>query len=202
MTTQAPLSSSSLIGQSKAILNIGGMIEKFSATDVAICVYGDPGTGKSLVSRAIHDGSPRRDRPFVTLECAATPPDLVERRLFGHVGTVESPTHKGLLMQAHSGTLVLDDLTALGAEGQAKILSVLRTHTWRVTGATDSIRCDVRLITTTTQEPKRAVENGILSEDLYYRVAVVLVWVPPLRERREDIPLLMNHFLRQFSTAH
>jgi DNA-binding NtrC family response regulator len=204
VTTQALLSSSSLIGRSKAILNIRGIIEKVSATEVPICVYGDPGTGKSLVSRAIHDGSQRRDGPFLTVECTATPSDLVECRLFGHVGTGESPVEGGygLLMQAHSGSLILNELTALGARAQAQLLSVLRTRTWRVTGSSDSIRCDVRLITTMTREPKRAVEEGLLSEDLYYRVAVVLIRLPPLRERREDIPLLIDHFLRQLSRAH
>jgi len=202
-TTDAPLTSSGLIGHSKALLDISAVIDKVAPADIAVCVYGEPGSGKNLVSRSIHDGSQRRNRPFLTLECAAGT-DIVERRLFGHVGaTSESlPESESLLVKAHCGTLVLDELTALGAAQQAKLLSAIREGAFRTVRGTDPIHSDVRLITTMTRDPKRAVEEGLLREDLYYRVAVVLIRVPPLRERREDIPLLIDSFLRRFSRAH
>jgi DNA-binding NtrC family response regulator len=128
----------------------------------------------------------------------------VERRLFGHVGTASEtlPESESLLARAHCGTLVLDELTALGAAQQAKLLSVIREGVFHTVRGTDPIHSDVRLITTMTRDPKRAVEEGFLREDLYYRVAVVLIRVPPLRERREDIPLLIDFFLRRFSRTH
>jgi DNA-binding NtrC family response regulator len=160
-------------------------IEKVAACDISICIHGAPGTGKGLVARAIHDRSHRRNQPFLTFDCSSVPAELAESYLFGDVRpavmrSVEESD--GLLARACAGTLVLRELTALNRDMQEKLMRVLRTREFYEVGGTRALRSDIRLITTMTRDPKRAVEDGLLSEDLYYRVAVLLIGMPPLSE--------------------
>jgi DNA-binding NtrC family response regulator len=194
-----------IVARSKPMLDIFSRIEKVAAGDANVCIYGESGTGKELIARAIHDASARRERPFVTLDCTAIPEGTVESQLFGHVkgsftGAVDH--HEGLFSVAHTGTLFIDELCELSLPLQAKLLRVVQTREFVKVGGTKPVRSNIRLITATNRDPKREVDNGNFREDLYYRVAVVMIKVPPLRDRREDIPLLVDHFLGAFATVY
>lgn len=197
-----PLSGSSgLVGQSKPMLEIFSRIEKVASSDASVCIYGESGTGKELIARAIHLASARRDRPLVTFDCTAVPEGLIESHLFGHVkgaftGAVEH--REGVFALAHTGTLFIDELSQLTLALQAKLLRVIQSREFVKVGGTQPLRADIRLITATNEDPKRGMEAGTFREDLYYRVAVVMIKVPTLRERREDIPLLIEHFARRY----
>jgi DNA-binding NtrC family response regulator len=194
-----------MVGRSKQVQEIFSRIDKVAASDANVCIFGESGTGKELVSRALHYASPRRDQPFVTLDCTAIPEGLMESHLFGHVrgaftGAVEQ--RDGVFSLANLGTLFIDELTELGLPLQAKLLRVIQTREFTKVGGSKPLLTNIRLITAMNKDPKRAVEHGIFREDLYYRVAVVMLRMPPLRERKEDIPLLIEHFLRRFSAAY
>ncbi len=194
-----------IVSRSGAMWDIFSRIEKVAAGDSNVCIVGESGTGKELIARAIHQISARRDRPFVTLDCTAIPEGLVESHLFGHVrgaftGAVEH--REGVFALAHTGTLFLDELCELSPPMQAKLLRVIQTRDFFKVGGTKPIRTDIRLIAATNKDPLRMVETGGFREDLYYRVAVVMLEVPALRERRDDIPLLVEHFLRKFALLH
>ena len=196
--------SEAIIGTSKKMLDVLAVVTKVAASNANVCIVGESGTGKELIARAIHDNSLRRDRPLVTLDCPAVPDGLMESRLFGHVkgaftGAVDH--REGVFALAHTGTLFIDELCELALPLQAKLLRVLQSREFFKVGGTKPIRTDIRLITATNKDPKREVERGTFREDLYYRVAVVVIKVPALRERTEDIPLMVEHFLRKFSTA-
>jgi transcriptional regulator with PAS, ATPase and Fis domain len=194
-----------LVGRSKAIQEILARIEKVTASDANVCIFGESGTGKELIARAIHARSPRRDRPLVTFDCTTVPEGLLESHLFGHVrgaftGAVDH--REGVFARAHTGTLFIDELSELSPPLQAKLLRVIQAREFVKVGGTETRRVDIRLITATNKNPKRGVELGTFREDLYYRVAVVVIRVPPLRERPDDIPLLVEHFLTRFSRLH
>jgi DNA-binding NtrC family response regulator len=195
-----------LIGRSPQMLEIFGRIEKVAAGDANVCIYGESGTGKELIAFAIHQLSVRRRTgPFVTLDCTAVPEGLMESHLFGHVrgaftGAVDH--RDGVFSLAHTGTLFIDELCELRWPLQAKLLRVIQTREFLKVGGSKPVRSDIRLITATNKDPKNEVEKGTFREDLYYRVAVVMIKVPPLRERKQDIPLLVEHFLKRFSVVY
>jgi DNA-binding NtrC family response regulator len=194
-----------IVGRSKQIQDIFTRIEKAAAGDANVCIYGESGTGKELIARAIHAASDRRDRPLVTLDCTAVPEGLMESQLFGHVkgaftGAVEH--REGVFSLADTGTLFIDELCELSLTLQAKLLRVVQSREFVKVGGTKPIRSNIRLITATNKDPKKGVDAGTFRADLYYRVAVVMIKVPPLRDRRDDIPLLVDHFLERFATAY
>ena len=166
---------------------------------------GESGTGKELIARAIHRNSPRRDRPLVTLDCTAIPEGLMESQLFGHrrgsfTGAVEH--RNGVFALADTGTLFIDEISELPLPLQAKLLRVIQAHEFVEVGGSQPIQTDIRLITASNKDLREAVADGTFRADLYYRVAVVMIQLPPLRERREDIPQLVRHFLERFSSVH
>jgi len=194
-----------IVGDSPQIREVFSKIEKVAAGNANVCIVGESGTGKELIARAIHTNGERRDRPLVTLDCTAIPEGLMESQLFGHVrgsftGAVEN--RDGVFSLAHTGTLFIDEISELPLTLQAKLLRVIQTREFVKVGGSKPIRTDIRLITASNKDLRRAVEAGAFREDLYYRIAVVMVQTPPLRERRDDIPLLVRHFLDKFSAAH
>lgn len=194
-----------MVGKSPRMMETFSRIEKVAAGDASVCIYGESGTGKELIAYAIHCASPRRDAPFVPLDCTAIPEGLMESHLFGHVrgaftGAVEH--RDGVFSLAHTGTLFLDELCELSLPLQAKLLRVIQTREFVKVGGTRPIRTNVRLIMATNKDPKQQVVKGAFREDLYYRVAVVMIKVPSLRERLEDIPLLVEHFISRFSKTY
>jgi two-component system, NtrC family, response regulator HydG len=187
------------------MLDVFARVEKAAAGDASVCIYGESGTGKELIARAIHAISDRRNGPLVTFDCAAVPEGLAESQLFGHVrgaftGAIEN--REGVFSQADHGTLFIDELCELSPPLQAKLLRVIQGREFVKVGGTKPIRTNIRLVTATNKDPKQAVDSGTFRADLYYRVAVVMIKVPPLRERREDIPLLVEHFLTRYSAAY
>jgi DNA-binding NtrC family response regulator len=194
-----------IIGRSPVMEEIFSRIEKVAAGDANVCVHGESGTGKELIARAIHYASPRRDRPLITLDCTTIPDGLMESHLLGHVkgaftGAVEQ--REGVFSLAHTGTLFIDELAELSPQLQAKLLRVIQTREFTRVGGSKSTKADVRIITATNKDLKAEVDKGRFREDLYYRVAVFMIEVPPLRERPEDVPLLVEHFLAKFSTVY
>ena len=194
-----------LVGQSAQLGEVLAKIEKVAPGDAHVCISGESGTGKELIARAIHAQSARWDRPLVTLDCTAIPEGLMESHLFGHVrgsftGAVEHRT--GFFALAHTGTLFIDEISELSLPLQAKLLRVIQTREFVKVGGSKPTRTDIRLITASNKDLRRAVREGSFREDLYYRIAVVMIEVPPLRVRRGDIGLLVDHFLRKFSAAH
>jgi DNA-binding NtrC family response regulator len=194
-----------IIGRSPKLLEIFTRIEKVAGGDANVCICGESGTGKELIARAIHYASPRRDRPLITLDCTTIPEGLMESHLLGHVkgaftGAVEQ--REGVFSLAHTGTLFIDELCELGVPLQSKLLRVIQNREFARVGGSKSIRTDVRLITATNKDLTREVERGTFREDLYYRIAVFMINVPPLRERRDDIPLLVDHFVRKFAALY
>ena len=196
---------SDIIGHSSQIRDVFAKIEKVAAGSANVCIVGESGTGKELIARAIHYNSDRRDRPLITLDCTAVPDGLMESHLFGHVrgsftGAVEN--RDGVFSLAHTGTLFIDEISELSLPLQAKLLRVIQTREFLKVGGSKAIRTDIRLITASNKDLRRAVADGSFREDLYYRIAVVMIQTPPLRDRKGDVPVLVNHFLKKFGTAH
>ena len=194
-----------IIGESPQMAEIFARIDKVAVGDVNVCIHGESGTGKELIARAIHYASPRRDRPLITLDCTTIPEGLMESHLFGHVrGAFTGATEhrEGVFALAHTGSLFIDELGELSPRLQAKLLRVIQTREFSKVGGTKPIRTDIRLITATNKDLKVAVEQGTFREDLYYRVAVLMIKVPPLRERPEDIHHLADYFLRRFADLY
>jgi len=189
-----------LIGKSKAMQEIFRQIRRVAPTRANVLIIGETGTGKELIARAIHQHSPRRDKPFVAVNCAAIPKELLESELFGHekgafTGAVRQKA--GYFELADGGTLFLDEIGDMSPDLQAKLLRAIETKEfWRV-GGTRPIEVDVRIIAATNRDLEEAVRKGEFREDLYYRLKVFTIRVPPLRERREDIPLLVQHFIKE-----
>src|SRR5713101_1863115 len=194
-----------IIGNSKQLHEVLSRVEKAAPGDANVCISGESGTGKELIARAIHMQSARADRPLVTLDCTAIPEALIESHLFGHVrgsftGAVENRT--GFFTLAHTGTLFIDEISEIGLPLQAKLLRAIQTREFVKVGDSKPTRTDIRLITASNKDLRRAVREGTFREDLYYRIAVVMIEMPPLREREGDIALLADHFLRKFAAAH
>ena len=186
-----------LVGESPAMHDLRAMIARIAPTDSRVLITGESGTGKELVAAAIHAGSPRRERPFVRVNCAAIPRDLVESEMFGHErGAFTGATERriGRFELAHTGTLLLDEVGDLGPEAQAKLLRAIEAREIERVGGGKPIRVDVRIVAATNRDLARAVRDGQFREDLYFRLNVLPMEVPPLRERPGDVPLLVRHF--------
>jgi len=187
-----------LVGASEGMRRVYEALDRVASSEVPVVITGESGTGKELVARAIHRGSTRADAPYVSLNCGAIPDGLLESELFGHVaGAFTGATHArdGLFQQAHGGTLFLDEIADMPARMQLDLLRVLQERRIRPVGGADEKPIDVRLVTASKRPLRELIEEGMLREDLYYRLAVVELALPPLRERRSDIPLLCDHFL-------
>jgi DNA-binding NtrC family response regulator len=190
----------SLIGESPAMRKLQRSLERVAATDYTVLIQGESGTGKELAARLIHNLSERRDREMVTVNCPAIPGDLLESELFGHVRgafTGADRNHQGLFERADKGTLLLDEIGDISSAVQTKLLRVLQEQEIRPVGSNRSIQVDVRVVATTNQNLEEKIARGQFREDLFYRLNVLNVNVPALRERKEDIPLLVNAFLEQ-----
>jgi len=190
-----------MIGKSRAMQEIFALIEKIAGTDSTVLITGESGTGKEMAARAIHGLSRRSDRPFVSINCAALPENLLESELFGHVkgaftGAVSDK--KGMFEVAQHGTLFLDEVGEMSPWTQVKLLRALQERKIRRVGGTEEIPVDVRIIAATNQDLKKRIEEGKFREELYYRLNVISFEMPPLRRRVEDIPLLVNHFLQKY----
>ncbi|HSB72619.1 MAG TPA: sigma-54 dependent transcriptional regulator [Candidatus Methylomirabilis sp.] len=194
-----------IVGTSLAIQRLAGMVTRVAAADTTVLIEGESGTGKELVARAIHAESPRASHPCVAINCAALPETLLESELFGHVKgafTGAATAKKGLFEEANQGTLFLDEIGDAPPQIQVKLLRVLQEREIRRVGSTSPIRIDVRLLAATNRRLEELVREGRFREDLYYRLNVVALRLPPLRERREDIPLLAAHFLTRAAKRH
>lgn len=186
-----------LIGASRAMRSVLHMIEKAAPTEGRVLITGENGTGKELVARAIHEHSRRADHPFIKLNCAALPRDLIESELFGHeqgAFTGATRTRRGKFELADEGTLFLDEIGEMPAEMQAKVLRVLQEGEFERVGGDRTLSVDVRVVAATNRNLERMIEEGRFRQDLYYRLNVIHIRTPPLRERREDIPELAHHF--------
>ena len=191
-----------IVGKSKRMQEIFSLIEKVAPSNSTVLIYGGSGTGKELVAKAIHYHSPRADKPFMPFNCSAIPETLVESELFGHAkgaftGAVQ--TKKGLLEEAEGGTLFLDEIATIQPSVQVKLLRVLQEKEIMRVGSTERIKIDVRMIAATNENLEANMRHGKFREDLFYRLHVFPIFLPTLKERKEDIPLLVYHFLELFS---
>lgn len=189
-----------IVGSSEPIQKMFRKMEKVADTDSTVLIYGESGTGKELVARALHFNSSRRDKPFVAVSCGALPESLLESELFGHVKgsfTGAIANKDGLFKAADGGTIFLDEVGATSPAIQASLLRVLQEREVKPVGATKNIKVDVRVIAASNERLEEMIKRGAFREDLYYRLSVIPIDLPPLRERREDIPLLVEHFMRK-----
>jgi len=189
-----------IIGRSRAVQDIIERAERVADTKSTVLITGETGTGKELVARAIHDRSPQRDMPLIKVNCAAIPESLLESELFGHVRgafTGASATKKGKFALADGGTIFLDEIGTMSPTLQAKLLRVLQEREFEPLGSERSEKVDLRIIAATNRDVRQMVADGRFQEDLFYRLNVIPIALPPLRERREDIPLLVDHFVRK-----
>ena len=191
-----------IVGKSPRMQQVFGLIAQAAPSRSTILVVGESGTGKELVAKAIHANSPRVDKAFVVVNSGSLPPDLLESNLFGHVkGAFTGAVYakKGLFELADKGTLFFDEIGNIPLETQAKLLRVMQEREFMRLGGVDVIRVDVRIVAATNIDLRRAVEEGRFREDLYYRLNVIAVQLPPLRQRKEDIPALVNHFVEKYA---
>ncbi|AEF94030.1 two component, sigma54 specific, transcriptional regulator, Fis family [Desulfotomaculum nigrificans CO-1-SRB] len=193
-----------IVGNSQAIQDVCTLIEKVADSNATVLITGESGTGKEVTALTIHQLSSRRDKPFVPINCAALPESLLESELFGHekgafTGAVARKL--GRFELANEGTLFLDEITEMPLSMQVKLLRVLQEKTFERVGGTESIQVDVRVIAATNRDPMECIKKGTFREDLYYRLNVLPIKLPPLRERVEDIPLLVMHFLKKFNPS-
>ena len=193
-----------IVGASSAMRDVFDMVARVAATRSTVLIQGETGTGKELIARAIHAASPRADRPFVPVDCSALAEGVLESELFGHVKgafTGAVIDKRGLFKTAHDGTCFLDEVGEISPCVQAKLLRVLQEHEIKRVGGTDSFGVDVRVIAATNRDLGALIAGGRFREDLFYRLSVVTLPVPALRERRDDIPILAAHFLRMYAAA-
>lgn len=191
-----------IVASSDKMQQVLRQIRQVAVTDSIVCVYGESGTGKELIAKAIHAASGRSQGPFVAVNCGAIPENLLENELFGHVKgafTGATQSHRGLLQQADGGTFFLDEVAELPPSLQVKFLRVLQEREFYPLGSGQATKADVRVVTATNKDLWQAVRDGKFREDLFYRIHVIPVFLPPLRERPEDIPLLVDHFLQNFT---
>jgi len=194
-----------IIGQSKSMQDLFRQMELVAAARANVLIVSESGTGKELVANALHEHSPRRNKRFLPINCAAIPSEILESELFGHergAFTGASARKPGKFELADGGTVFLDEIGELPLEMQAKLLRVLEEQEFMRVGGTDTIRVDIRVIAATNSDLEAAVEDGKFRNDLYYRLKVVTLTIPPLRERREDIPLLLKHFLQVYGAEN
>jgi DNA-binding NtrC family response regulator len=194
-----------IIGKSKAMENIFKVVRQIADSKSTVLIMGESGTGKELISRAIHYNSNRKNFPFVTINCAAIPETLIESELFGHErGAFTNAIEKklGRFEIAQHGTLFLDEIAELSLSTQAKILRFLEEKEFNRVGGSKTIKVEVRLITATNKDLNQLLKKGEFREDLYYRINVVPIVIPPLRERKEDIPILLEHFIKKFNAEN
>ena len=193
-----------IVGASPSMDKLKQTIRTVASTQSTVLIYGESGTGKELVARAVHTCSPRAAEPFVSINCGAFPETLLESELFGYVKgafTGANQNKRGLFEVANGGTIFLDEIGEMNLTMQVKLLRVLQERCVRPVGGSDEIAIDVRVIAATNRDLERQVAESTFREDLYYRLSVIPVTVPPLRERPEDLPLLVNHFLRKYLSA-
>ena len=191
-----------IVGKSEAMLKVFDLVAQVAPSRSTVLIQGESGTGKELIAKAIHANSPRKDGPFVPVNTGSMPTELLESTLFGHVKgafTSAIASKKGLFEIANKGTLFLDEIGTMGIDTQAKILRVLQDRKFMHLGGVQEVQVDVRIIAATNVDLKQLVKEGKFREDLYYRLNVISVNLPPLRSRMEDVPLLVNHFLTRFS---
>jgi two-component system, NtrC family, response regulator PilR len=194
-----------LLGKSPPMQRVFDILRKVASTRTSVLLIGESGTGKELAARALHELSPRTDRSFVAVNCGAIPESLLESELFGHVKgafTGASADKQGLFEAAHNGTLLLDEVAELPVSMQVKLLRVLQERKVKPVGDIAEREVDVRIVAATNRDLETEVEKGTFRQDLYYRLNVIQIRLPPLRERREDLPLLVDHFIRKFSAEH
>jgi len=190
---------SSIVGETEAINKIKEMIEKVAPSDARVLVTGGNGSGKELVARSLHDNSNRKKMPFIEVNCAAIPAELIESELFGHVKgafTSAIKDKKGKFQLASGGTLFLDEIGDMSAGAQAKVLRALQENVIQRVGSEKDIKVDCRVIAATNKDLRKEINEGNFREDLYHRLAVILIHVPALNDRLDDIPLLANHFIK------
>jgi len=191
-----------IVGQSEALRQVLDLCGRVAASNATVLLLGETGTGKELTARAIHNASRRRDKPFIAINCAALPETLLESELFGHEAgafTGAAGQKLGRFELADGGTLLLDEIGDLAATIQIKLLRVLQEREFVRVGGTKTVACDVRIIAATSRDLRKAMDEGTFREDLYYRLNVFPIALPPLRQRREDIPLLVEHFIGHFA---
>ncbi|HET9532252.1 MAG TPA: sigma-54 dependent transcriptional regulator, partial [Blastocatellia bacterium] len=197
---------SNIVGRSKPMQQLFEVIKRIAARrDASALIIGSTGTGKELVARAIHYNSDRRDAPFMPINCSAIPETLLESELFGHqkgAFTGAHETRRGLIEEAQGGTVFLDEINTLSANLQVKLLRVLQERIVRRVGGRENIPIDIRLVSASNQDLEEAAKRGEFRQDLFYRLNVVPVRLPDLKDRREDIPLLVHHFLQKFASQH
>jgi DNA-binding NtrC family response regulator len=199
---QAQCHMEGLVGKSAPFLRVLHMVQSIAYSDATVLITGETGTGKELVARAIHYQSPRRGKAFIPVNCGALPDHLFENELFGHAKgayTDASSPEKGLIAEAEAGTLFLDEVDTLSASAQVKLLRFLQDREYRPLGCARSTTADVRIIAATNVDLRQQVQSKRFREDLYYRLNIVALCLPPLRERPEDIPLLADHFLCRYA---
>jgi two-component system response regulator PilR (NtrC family) len=191
-----------LISKSPKMRSIYEIIEKISGVNVNVLITGETGTGKESVARVIHYNSPRKEKAFVTINCAAIPEPLLDSELFGHVKGAYTGAVKdrvGLLGVADRGTLLLDEVTELPLSIQKKLLFLLSERAFKRVGGKNDIKVDVRIISATNKDLEQEIKKGKFREDLFYRLNVIQINIPPLRERKDDIPMLVNHFIKKYN---
>ncbi len=196
---------SSIIGETEEINGIKDMIEKVAPSDARVLVTGQNGTGKELVARSLHDLSDRKGSPFIEVNCAAIPSELIESELFGHekgAFTSAVKQKKGKFELASGGTLFLDEIGDMSASAQAKVLRALQENVIQRVGGEKDIKVNARVVAATNKDLRKEIEEGNFREDLYHRLAVILIHVPSLNERRDDIPLLADHFMTMICAEH
>ena len=193
---------SNIIGRSAAMEDVLKLTSRVAMSDATVLIQGESGTGKELIARAIHYNSPRKDKPFITVNCPSIPDTLIESELFGHVRgsyTGASKDRQGKFQMADKGTIFLDEIGDLGENLQAKLLRVLQEKEIERIGESKPIRVDTRVVAATNKNLEQRVQDGLFREDLYYRLNVVTITIPPLRERKDDIPFLVDHFMAKYS---
>ncbi len=199
---QMPVATSGLLGESPAMQHLFRLIERVGRTEASVLLTGESGSGKELAARSIHDSSPRNDKPFIAINCGAIPAGLIEAELFGYekgsfTGAVRA--HAGVFERAHGGTLLLDEITEMPLDMQTRLLRVLESRKFFRVGASTEYSSDVRVIAATNRCPLTAVKNGLLRQDLLYRLAVFPIELPPLRSRGDDVELLADRFLAELN---
>ncbi|MEZ4751746.1 MAG: sigma-54 dependent transcriptional regulator [Bdellovibrionota bacterium] len=193
------------VGESAGMKRVFQIVERLSRVNTSVLIRGENGTGKELVAKGIHYNSPRKDYPFIAINCAAIPENLIESELFGHekgAFTGADQRKIGLFQSAAKGTVFLDEIGDTSPSLQVKLLRVLQDHTFTPVGSTRTVKADVRIVAATNRNLEKLIEEGTFREDLFYRLNVMPLFLPPLRERRDDIPALVHHFIDKFNQDH